>query len=305
MLFVSISPTQWTEIIHPALEPRSAGTIIKLVPSIERKRQTNTRNHSLTKLDDRAGHIFAVLGDQLVSARHIGGTKATMLEPLREDDQQRQNMSRASESCVRRLDSPLEPPRRSLVRHSLGSSWPALGSSQRATHYSEHISPKRTPAPAEAPRQYTAERNSDELAESYSLPPSLNYTLRDKKLRIAIFWCFIMLDCAVMPIGLYFILWYEAGPGSQEKHALSANTVLSIVTAAIGGSSILEYLLRAWKLWKQGSDCRVGCRFSLPPRKELTDIPKQVLGAQNRWCFDWFHWWFGLCLLIVATELVL
>lgn len=231
-----------------------------------------------------------------------------MLELLREDDQRRQHMFRASESCVRRLDATLEPPRRSLVRHSLGSSWPALESSQRTTAYSEHSRRKRTPAPVEAPGQYTAERISDELAESYSLPPSLNYTLRDKKLRIAIFWCFIVLDCAVMPIGLYFILWYDAGPGSQEKHALSANTVLSIVTAAIGGSSILEYFLRAWKLWKQGSDCRVGWRFGSmgsSPRQELTDIWKQVIGAQSRWCFDWFHWWFGLCLLIVVAELVL
>ncbi|KAG6357673.1 hypothetical protein INS49_013552 [Diaporthe citri] len=89
-----------------------------------------------------------------------------------------------------------------------------------------------------------------------------------------------------MPIGLYFVLWYDVGPGSEETHALSANTVLSIVTAAIGGSSILEYLLRAWKLWKKGGDCR-------------------VIAARGRWYFDWSHWWFGLCLLVVAAELVM
>lgn len=231
-----------------------------------------------------------------------------MLEPLREDGRQLQNMSRASESCVRRPDAPLEPPRRSLVRHSISSSLPTSGSSRSTPAYSEHSRPKRTPATVEVPGQYTAERISEELAESYSLPPSLNYTLRDKKLRIAIFWCFIMLDCAVMPIGLYFILWYDAGPGSGEKHALSANTVLSIVTAAIGGSSILEYVLRAWKLWKKGSDCRVGWRLGSPgspPENKVTDTRKQVIAAESRWNFDWFHWWFGLCLLIVATELVL
>jgi hypothetical protein len=140
--------------------------------------------------------------------------------------------------------------------------------------YFEHNSPKRIPATAEVPGQYTPERISIDLAESYSIPPPLNYTLRDKKWRIAIFWCFIVFDCAIMPIGLYFILWYEAGPGSGEKDALSANTVLSIVTAAIGGSSILEYFLRAWRLWKQGSDCRVGWRLDSlgsPPQNELTD----------------------------------
>lgn len=246
---------------------------------------------------------MAVVGAQFVSIRLIGGTNATMLEPLRD-----QNMSRASESCVRRLDATLEPPRRSLVRHSFSSSWPALERSRSTPTYFEGSSPKRIPTTEEVHGQYTAERISEELAESYSVPPPLNYTLRDKKLRIAIFWCFIVLDCAVMPIGLYFILWYDAGPGSGQKDALSANTVLSIVTAAIGGSSILEYFLRAWKLWKQGSDCRVGRRLGYPgspPRKELTDIRKQVIAAQSRWCFDWFHWWFGLCLLIVAAELVL
>lgn len=187
-----------------------------------------------------------------------------MLEPLREDDKRHQNMSRANESCLRRLSGPLEPPRRSLVRHSFGSSASALGRSPNGPTYFNHISPDRFPATVEVSRQYTVERSSYELAESYTLPPPLNYTLRDKKLRIAIFWCFIVFDCAVMPIGLYFILWYEAGPGSGEKDALSANTALSIVTAAIGGSSILEYFLRAWRLWKQGSDCRVGWRLDSP-----------------------------------------
>lgn len=202
-----------------------------------------------------------------------------MLEPLREDDERRHNMFRASESCVRRLDAPLEPPRRSLARHSFRSSWPAVGRSQSTPAYFEHSSPKNIPATGEDSGQYTAERVSEELAESYSLPPPLNYTLRDKKLRIAIFWCFIVLDCAAMPIALYFVLWYDVGPGSAEEHALSANTVLSIVTAAIGGSSILEYFLRAWKLWKKGSDCRVGLAVWIPPgssarlhENELTDI---------------------------------
>lgn len=231
-----------------------------------------------------------------------------MVGSLRKDDKWRQNLSRASDSRGRRLDPCLEPPRRSLVRHSHGSSWLTLGRIQSPPAYLEHSSPRRNSAAVQAPGQYTAGRISDDLAESYSLPPPLNYTLRDKKLRIAIFWCFIVLDYAVMPIELYFILWYDVGSGSMEKHALSANTVLSIVTAAIRGSSILEYLLRAWKLWKTGSDCRAGWRsdsIGSPTNSEHTDIREQVIGAQGRWCFDWFHWWFGLCLLIVAAELVL
>lgn len=189
-----------------------------------------------------------------------------MLEPLRENNKQHQNMSRASESCVRRLDEALEPQQRSPARHSFSASWPALRlrRSQSTPAYLECSSRLKTIASEEVSRQNTAERVSVELAESYSLPPPLNYTLRDKKLRIAIFWCFIVFDCAVLPIAVYFILWYEVGPGSQEKDALDANTVLSIVTAAIGGSSIFEYFLRAWRLWKKSSDCRVGLHSVLP-----------------------------------------
>ena len=52
-----------------------------------------------------------------------------------------------------------------------------------------------------------------------------------------------------MPLALYFGLWYGTD--------LSPNTVFSIVTAALGGISIFEYVLRFWHLWKKGSTCRV------------------------------------------------
>jgi len=88
-----------------------------------------------------------------------------------------------------------------------------------------------------------------------------------------------------MPIGLYFGLWYGVGPGApKERRKLSANAVFSIVTAAIGGASILEYFLRMWSLWKKDSDCRVI--------------------AGGRWHLDWFHWNFTLAWLIVMVELI-
>lgn len=90
-----------------------------------------------------------------------------------------------------------------------------------------------------------------------SRPPPLGYVIRDKKLRILLFWCFILVDCALVPTGLYFVLWYEAGPGHQPPGSLDANTVLSIVTATIGGTSVMEWAMRCWRLWKKDSDCRV------------------------------------------------
>lgn len=88
-------------------------------------------------------------------------------------------------------------------------------------------------------------------------PPKLNYTLRTRKFAIFFFWTVIVFDSVVMPIALYFGLWYGVGPGNPANTKLSANTVFSIVTAALGGASIMEYFVRFWRLWKKGSTCRV------------------------------------------------
>lgn len=88
-------------------------------------------------------------------------------------------------------------------------------------------------------------------------PPPLNYTLRSRKLAIVLFWLVIVFDSVAMPIALYFGLWYGVGPGNPDDERLSANTVFSIVTAALGGASIGEYFLRFWRLYKKDSKCRV------------------------------------------------
>jgi len=80
-------------------------------------------------------------------------------------------------------------------------------------------------------------------------PPSLEYSLQGRWTYLIWFWFFIFLDSIIMPIALYYGLWYGT--------SLSPNTVFSIVTAALGGASILEYVLRFWRLFKKGSTCRV------------------------------------------------
>ncbi|ROW06915.1 hypothetical protein VMCG_04151 [Cytospora schulzeri] len=118
-------------------------------------------------------------------------------------------------------------------------------------------------------------------------PPPLNYTLRTRYKAIFIFWTFIVIDSVFMPIALYYGLWYGVGPGSvtdDDKEVMSANTVYSIVTAAIGGASIMEYFVRFWRLFKKGSTCR-------------------VIGAR-RWYLDAFHWNYTLAWLIVMVELI-
>lgn len=120
-------------------------------------------------------------------------------------------------------------------------------------------------------------------------PPPLNYTLRTRKMAIFIFWSFIVFDSVVMPIALYFGLWYGVGPGAntptEKKEVLSANAVFSIVTAAIGGASIVEYAVRFWRLFKKNSTCR-------------------VIGAR-RWYLDLFHWNYSLAWIIVMFELIM
>jgi hypothetical protein len=107
-------------------------------------------------------------------------------------------------------------------------------------------------------------------------PPPLNYTLWTRKWPITWFWTLILIDSIAMPIVLYFCLWYLTD--------LSPNTVFSIVTAALGGASIIEYFLRFWRLWKQNSTCR-------------------VIGARRMY-LDWFHWNFSFAWIIVMVELI-
>ncbi|KAI0124037.1 hypothetical protein BJ170DRAFT_71219 [Xylariales sp. AK1849] len=116
-------------------------------------------------------------------------------------------------------------------------------------------------------------------------PPSLNYTLRTRKMAIFLFWAVIVFDSVVMPIVLYFGLWYGVGPGNPSNARLSANTVFTVVTAAIGGASIVEYFVRFWRLYKKDSVCT-------------------VIGA-HRWYLDWFHWMFTLAWIIVMIELII
>ena len=105
--------------------------------------------------------------------------------------------------------------------------------------------------PHEAARPEEMELNNAPPAPTplSSGPPSLEYDLRSRKWAIVIFWGLVVFDSTAMPIALYFGLWYGT--------SLSPNTVFSIVTAALGGVSIVEYFVRFWRLFKKGSTCRV------------------------------------------------
>jgi hypothetical protein len=83
-------------------------------------------------------------------------------------------------------------------------------------------------------------------------PPPLEYSLRTRRKAIAWFWTLIFVDCILMPIGMYFGMWY-----GLTRDQLSANAVFSISTALLGTVSIVEYFVRFIRLWRKNSNCRV------------------------------------------------
>jgi hypothetical protein len=83
-------------------------------------------------------------------------------------------------------------------------------------------------------------------------PPPLNYSLRTRRKAIFWFWFLIFVDCILMPIGMYFGMWY-----GLTRDQLSANAVFSISTALLGTVSIVEYFIRFIRLWRKNSNCRV------------------------------------------------
>lgn len=110
-------------------------------------------------------------------------------------------------------------------------------------------------------------------------PPPLDYDMWSRKWFILFFWSMVFVDCVATPIILYFTLHYLT--------SLSNNLVFTVVTAALGGVSIFEYFVRAWRLWKKDSTCRVAGE-----------------SRWGRWAFDWFHWNFTLGWVAVMIELI-
>ncbi|KAK3718848.1 hypothetical protein LTR37_004764 [Vermiconidia calcicola] len=221
--------------------------------------------------------------------RHGTQMSGTAEHPQRRSTQMSRSASRPSRDFDQRRDGPFGRPsitmerRRSSMerRRSSGTrvaSMPAVpplpGASEEAVEDQHDTQEQQAPSDHVPPSVETMQSTTDAAFEPE--PPPLNYTLYTRKMSIFIFWSIILIDSIAMPIVLYFCLWYLTD--------LSPNTVFSIVTAALGGASILEYFLRFWRLWKKSSTCR-------------------VIGARRMY-LDWFHWNFTLAWLIVMVELI-
>ncbi|OIW23812.1 hypothetical protein CONLIGDRAFT_585313 [Coniochaeta ligniaria NRRL 30616] len=201
----------------------------------------------------------------------------------RKSYQARRGGVRQSEEFDRRFDGPFGRPSLVMTRRRSSLVTPGVLASPGATAPGQ-------PADLEKQAQEGGAQGilGSEAPPFLPEPPSLNYTLRTRKLSIFIFWFLIVFDSVVLPIALYFALWYGVGPGTntptERKQKLSANAVFSIVTAAVGGASIVEYFVRLRRLWRKNSTCR-------------------VIGAR-RWYLDAFHWNYSLGWIVVMVELI-
>ena len=198
--------------------------------------------------------------------------------PRRSTDFSQKRTRRSSRDFDVRRDGPFGRPSLTMVRRQssgldavMSPSSPTAPAPETAVEEAkeEDATPDRIPTSIE-----TLQSSTDAAFEPE--PPPLNYTLWTRKLSIFIFWSLILIDSIAMPLVLYFCLWYLTD--------LSPNTVFSIVTAALGGISIVEYFVRFRRLWRKGSTCR-------------------VIGARRMY-LDWFHWNFTLAWVVVMVELI-
>jgi len=118
---------------------------------------------------------------------------------------------------------------------------------------------------------------SESEADLLSGPPPLNYSLYDRKKSIAITWTIISCDSCFLPITLYYTLWFGT--------TLSHNMVFTIMTAAFGVPTIVNFSRRMYNLLKKDPVCR-------------------PIGSKRGW-LDFFQLSFAVCFVLVTVQIVL
>ncbi|SLM36653.1 hypothetical protein LPUS_06270 [Lasallia pustulata] len=113
----------------------------------------------------------------------------------------------------------------------------------------------------------------------HQLPP-LPYRLRDHKRNIAIIWTLLALDAAILPLVLFYPLWFASD--------LNPAYIFAVTTSVFGLISGAEWAVRTWLLWRWE-----GLR------------PLGVDGPGGRWAFDFFHWSYSIGYTIALIELII
>ncbi|KAF7967153.1 hypothetical protein HWV62_35690 [Athelia sp. TMB] len=78
-------------------------------------------------------------------------------------------------------------------------------------------------------------------------PPPINYSLRARKRAIIISWSIIAVDSCLLPIVMFYALWFTP---------LSHSNTFNILSSIFGFPTILQWAKRMWYLCRKDSDCR-------------------------------------------------
>ena len=97
--------------------------------------------------------------------------------------------------------------------------------------------------------------------------PELPYSLRDHKKNIALIWTLLALDAAIMPLALFYPLWYAT--------SLAPAYIFAITTGVFGIISGMEWVFRSRQLWKK-EDVR-----PFGGKKNGVNIPNLCLRTSN------------------------
>ena len=75
------------------------------------------------------------------------------------------------------------------------------------------------------------------------LLPPLPYSLHDHKKNICLVWSLFALDSAILPIALFYILWFAS--------SLQPAYIFAVTTGVFGLISGIEWATRTWLLFKR------------------------------------------------------
>ncbi|KAF7966735.1 hypothetical protein HWV62_37259 [Athelia sp. TMB] len=132
----------------------------------------------------------------------------------------------------------------------------------------------------DSPSLYLKSESQEDLLEDINAldaPPSLNYSLRNRKTAIAITWTVICIDSCIMPVVLFYSLWF----GSNLSH----ERIFSIMTTVFGLPTMFNFLRRMWGLCKK-------------------DPSRRPIGSRRGW-LDFFQINFALIFALVTSQLIL
>jgi len=129
--------------------------------------------------------------------------------------------------------------------------------------------------PVDAKRISHYSVKSEYEADLLKGPPPLNYSLHDRKTSIAITWTIIFCDSCLLPIILFYALWFTK---------VSHMTVISILSSVFGLPTLFHFGKRMYSLCKKDSTCR-------------------PIGSKRAW-LDAFEWGFALSILLVTGQTI-